>query len=268
MDTMDRPGTTLRWEAGGAPRRTGRGACHGASRKGARSGRTALLLALALLAAVTAARAADVTYLEHPAQIKHKGTEEWVRLNLGDKVAQGDSIRTGMGARVEVLIEPKRLFRVGPATEVELPDFTVQGGMKTRVNVLLGRMWANLGSPLKEAAGESFQVTTKTATIGVKGTRFGVDYDKAQDASQISVIEGVVAAVPPPSSGVTEIAGPREIAPPQEVSQSQWQILVQRDQKVIIRAGQVPQVVPLTAEDKADEWVAFNTQRDEAQGAR
>ena len=261
MDTMERLAT------GRNGARGIRGPRIGAGRMRWLPLRTGLLGVFALLVAL-AAQAADVTYLEHPAQIKRKGTEEYVRLDMGAKVNQGDVIRTGMGARVEVTIEPKRLFRVGPATEIELPDFTVQGGMKTRVNVLLGRMWANIGSPLKEAAGESFQVTTKTATVGVKGTQFGVDYDKAQDSSQVSVIEGVVSAVPPPSTGVTEIAGPREIAPPQEISQSQWQILVLRDQKVIIRAGGIPQVVPLTAEDKADDWIAFNIQRDKALGGR
>jgi len=248
----------------------------GAGRKERRNGfRMALALPLMLVAllalAATAheAAAAEVTYLDHPAQIKHKGNTEWARLNMGDKVDEGDMIRTGMGGRVEVTIEPKRVFRIGQATEIELPSFTQQGGMKTKVNVLLGRMWANIGTPLKEAAGEQFQVVTKTATIGVKGTRFGVDYDKKEDASQISVIEGVVAAASPAEvAGAQEVSGPREIAGPQEVSQQAWQLLVSRDQKVIIRPGQIPKVVPLTAEDKKDDWLAFNAERDRAQGAR
>lgn len=225
--------------------------------------------ALALLGGAHLAGAAEVTYLDQPAQIKHKSSGDWAKLNLGDKVSEGDTIRTGMGGRVEVTIEPKRVFRVGQATEIELPSFTTQGGMRTKVNVLLGRMWADIGTPLKEAAGETFQVTTKTATIGIKGTRFGVDYDKKEEASQVSVIEGVVAAVPPTQiASVTEVAGPREIAPPQEISQSAWQILVQRNQKVIIRAGETPKVVPMTDEDRADEWIAFNTQRDKEMGAK
>ena len=109
---------------------------------------------------------------------------------------------------------------------------------------------------------------TKTATIGIKGTRFGVDYDKTDDSSQVSVSEGVVAAVPPPRQAVTEIAGPREIAPPSEVSQAQWQVLVGRDQKVIIRPGQDPKVVPMTDADRNDEWIAFNNKRDKEQAAR
>jgi hypothetical protein len=59
-----------------------------------------------------------------------------------------------------------------------------------------------------------------------------------------------------------EIAGPREVTPPQEVSRDEWLLLVSADQKVIIRPGEVPQIEPLTAEDKEDEWVKFNTTRD------
>ena len=264
METVERLCTVGILGPAHAPGRTGRGLR-------IRVARIALLLITAIpaaLAGAQAAAAAQVTYLVHPVQIKSKGTTEWVRLNLGDQVSEGDSIRTGMGGRVEVTIEPNRLFRIGQATEIELPGFTTQGGMKTRLNVLLGRMWGNIGKPLKEAAGESFQVTTKTATVGVKGTQFGVDYDKAQEASQVSVISGVVAAAPPAPVGVTEIAGPHEIAPPQEISQAQWQVLVQHDQKVIIRAGGIPQVVPMTAEDKADEWIAFNIQRDKELSGR
>jgi len=221
---------------------------------------------LGSLAGAQPARASEVTYLDQPAQIKRKGAVEWVRLNMGDKIAEGDAIRTGMGGRVEVQIEAKRVFRIGQATEIELPSFTQKGGMKTLVNVLLGRMWANIGTPLKEAAGERFRVATRTATIGVKGTRFGVDYDKTENASRVSVLDGVVSAVPPEAAGgVREIEGPREIAPPQEISQAAWQVLVGRDQKVIIRPGEVPKVVALTDEDKADEWIAFNNERDLAQ---
>jgi hypothetical protein len=219
---------------------------------------------ISLLAGASLSWAAEVTYLDHPAQIKRKAGD-FARLNMGDKVNEGDVIRTGMGGRVEVTIEPKRVFRIGQATEIELPGFVQQGGMKTKVNVVLGRMWASIGTPLKEAAGEQFQVTTKTATIGIKGTRFGVDYDKNENASQVSVLEGVVAAVPPPQGGVSQVDAPREIAGPQEISQEAWQVLVGKDQKVIIRPGEAPKVVPMTAEDKKDDWIAFNAQRDKEQ---
>ncbi|HUJ75355.1 MAG TPA: FecR family protein [bacterium] len=226
-------------------------------------------LAAALLAGLWGmgtAQAAQVSYLELPAEIKHQGTTEWVRLNLGDTVKEGDTIRTGMGGRVEVTIGPKRVFRIGQASEVALPSFEQESGLKARVNLLLGRFWTTLSAPLQKESAERFQVTTTTATIGVKGTRFGVDFDQKDKSQQVEVIDGVVAAESPPAGPAHEISGPQEIAPPQEVTQAQWQVLVQRDQKLIVRPGQAPQVVPLTEQDKQDEWVAFNLRRDESQG--
>jgi hypothetical protein len=228
-----------------------------------------LLLALALLgAAPLAAWAAKVTFLELPVQIKRKSTAAWVRLNVGDEVKEGDALRTGMGGRVEVTIAPKRVFRVGQASEVEVPSLEDKQGMKATMQVVGGRFWASLRTPLKEAFGEQFEVKTATATIGVKGTQFGVDYDKEQKTSSVTVVDGVVSAATPKQAGpAEEIAGPREIAPPEEISRDQWLVLVTRDQKVIMRPGEEPKVVPMTPEDKQDEFLLFNQERDRANDA-
>lgn len=230
------------------------------------------VLVLFLLPAL-AFGAAKVTYLERPAQVKRAGTEEWAVLKLGDAVHSGDSIRTGMGARVEITVGDQRVFRIGQATEIELPeleDSTKNEGLRAKINLILGRFWGGLLKPLKQSYGERFQVETATATIGVKGTQFGVDFDKESKASQVAVVTGTVAAQPPASevSAPQEVPGPREVAPPQEISRGEWLVLVERDQKVIIRPGEVPQVEPLTPEDKADEWLRFNVERDRAMASR
>src|SRR5262245_20606177 len=114
-----------------------------------------------------AALAAKVTYLEIPAQIKRKGSTEWKTLTLGDDVKEGDTIRTGIGGRVEVALGPKRVFRIGQATEVELPAFeeSATGGLKAHFNVLAGRFWTSIRTPLAEALGEKVEVQTQTATL-------------------------------------------------------------------------------------------------------
>jgi len=223
----------------------------------------ALLAALWLLPALAAA--AEVSYLVMPVQVKRKDATEWRPLNLGDQVFEGDAVRTGMGARVEVLLADKRVFRIGQATEVEVSGLDTRGGgLKARFKLVLGRFWGTLVNGISETAGERFQVATTTATIGVKGTSFGVDYDKADRESRVAVVTGRVAAIPPPAEvqAPTEIAGPREIAPPQEVTRAQWEVIVSRDQKLIIRPGEAPRTEPLTDEDKRDPWLVFNAQRD------
>lgn len=237
-----------------------------ALRNGFRARRvTGLLVLAALLLAPLMALAAKVTYLELPAQVKRKGSTEWKTLNLGEEVREGDTIRTGMGGRVEVTIAPKRVFRIGQATEVELPAFEETGGLKAQFNVLVGRFWTSLRTPLAEVLGEKVEVRTQTATIGVKGTQFGVDHDRKTEVTGVTVIEGTVsAAAPKPAAGREEVPGPREIAPPQEISRDQWLFLVTRNQKVVIRPGVEPKVEPMTAADRADEWVIFNQERDKA----
>ena len=71
-----------------------------------------ILLALALMLALPplAAEAAKVTYLVKPAQVKRQGENNWIFLNLGDQVREGDSVRTGTGARVELSITATRQF--------------------------------------------------------------------------------------------------------------------------------------------------------------
>lgn len=227
---------------------------------------SALVLFAVLLLVPALLMAAEVTYLTRPVEVKRKGVARFVPLKLGDKVFAGDVIRTGFGGRVEITISKKRVFRVGQASEVELPELedSEDRGIRAKFNLLLGRFWAGLIRPVKNVQSEKFQVQTATAVIGVKGTQFGVDYDKKEDTSQVLVIDGVVAAQPPGQAekAPVEIAGPREVAPPQEISRDEWLLLVSKDQKVVIRPGEVPQVEPVTAEDKADEWVRFNTDRD------
>jgi FecR protein len=229
-------------------------------------GLAALLLAALLLLAPGLLLAAEVTYLVRPVEVKRKGTDKFVVLNMGDPVNAGDTIRTGFGGRVEITISEKRVFRIGQASEVELPELedSQSKGIRAQFNLLLGRFWAGVLRPIQNVQAERFEVKTVTAVIGVKGTQFGVDYDKKEDTSSVLVIDGTVVAQPPAKEqqAPVEIAGPREVAPPQEISRDEWLLLVSRDQKVVIRPGEIPQVQPLTAEDKADEWVRFNTERD------
>ena len=231
-------------------------------------GRLLLVISVVFLLALPplVAEAAKVTYLVKPAQIKRKGETKWVFLNLGDQVIQGDAVRTGIGARVELSITSTRQFRIGQATEILLQDLDESRpatNFNAKVRLLLGRFWGSLRKPLSNIAGERFDVATATATIGVKGTTFGVDYHKERKETAVAVVTGVVAAQPPVQEGPPrEIEGPREISPPQEITRAAWTRLVAANQKLIIRPGEIPETAPLTDEDKKDPWLAFNIARD------
>ncbi len=224
-----------------------------------------LVLMAASMLLPSLAAAAKVTYLKRPAEIKRKGTGDWSALRLGYKVNGGDAIRTGFGGRVEVTVSSKRVFRVGAVTELEIPELeeTKKGGLRALFRLTLGRFWGGLIRPLKKLRGDKFQVSTATATIGVKGTQFGLDYDRKTKVSRLLVLEGEVAAVPPGDEDrLVEVEAPREIPGPQEITEEAWLLLVRRNQKIVIRPGEAPRVEPITDKDREDEWVRFNLERD------
>jgi hypothetical protein len=210
--------------------------------------------------------AAKVTLLQRPVEVKRAGQTQWRPLNVGDEVNEGDSVRTGAGGRVEITIAEKRVFRIGEASEIALDKLLLKDqDLNGKVRLLLGRVWSAILVPLKEAAGEQYVVETPTATMGVKGTRFDVDFDGKTKALETTVLEGQVVANPTkaPPGPPTEIAGPRQIAPPQQITRAEWVVLVSANQKLIFLPGQDPKVVPITDEDRADDWVKFNDARDE-----
>ncbi len=104
------------------------------------------------------AGAAKVTHLKRPAEIKRHGTRDWGVLRLGFNVKSGDAIRTGFGGRVEVTVSSRRVFRVGPVTELEIPKLeeSKKGGLRALFKLTLGRFWGGLIRPLKTLRGEKF----------------------------------------------------------------------------------------------------------------
>ncbi len=115
----------------------------------------------------------------------------------------------------------------------------------------------------ENTAGREILGRDSSATIGVKGTQFGLDHDGKSKVSRLLVLQGEVAVVPPGDEDkLVEVEGPREIPGPQEITEEEWLLVVGRDQKLIIRPGEAPRVEPITAADRRDEWVRFNLERD------
>lgn len=226
----------------------------------------ALMLVALLLRAAGLAWGAEVTYLERPVLVKSAEERRWRTLSAGDTVTEGDSIRTGRGGRVEIRLGPRRVFRVGQSSFVRL-DRLVQrrNSMRVRLRMFLGRVWSSMLKPL-DAATEAYAVLTPTVTLGIKGTRFDVAFRARDKRMQALVLQGEIEAKgtaevrgPP-----IEVPGPQQVAPPQEITREEWTILVRADQKLTFVPGEDPVLVPITPADLDDEWVRFNTARDEA----
>jgi len=99
----------------------------------------------------------------------------------GDAVAVTDSLVTGANGSASLVLRDGTALVLGPKTRIELKNFTFddanqQGNML--VSVLQGslRMVTGLISKFNPGAAA---ITTKTATIGVRGTDFIVQVDDA-----------------------------------------------------------------------------------------
>lgn len=239
-------------------------------RSGALSWLVWLLLTGLAAAQGAASPGATVSELVPPAQIRRTAEGPWEQLTVGTRVQQGHRLRTGLDGRVELTLASRRVLRIGPATEITVPRLHLgEQAFNVRVKLVAGRVWGNLLRVLRPAWQEHLVVSTPTATVGIKGTQFGVDHDPTQESLRLLVLRGEVAALPPGADpgAPREVPGPREVAPPQEISEDAWEILVTSRQRLVLRPGEPPQLEPVQPADLEDDWVAYNIARDAAMEA-
>jgi hypothetical protein len=111
----------------------------------------------------------------------------------GEELFEGDAVVTGPGAKVKVLFRDDSLVTIAADTRLEVSAYMVDPASKLRKSVLtvakgkvlslVSRVFANPSS--------MFEVRTKTAVAGVRGTRFIVESGDAGD--RVATLEGTVA---------------------------------------------------------------------------
>lgn len=111
----------------------------------------------------------------------------------GDFLGAAQSLSTGAESACELQFGERAVIRIDENTEVNLEDLLLQPG-KTKVGLRL-----NAGTVLckveKLAGGESFQVRSRAAVCGVKGTDFGVTV-AADENTILAVQSGKVSFLP------------------------------------------------------------------------
>lgn len=144
---------------------------------------TAILSILLFLFASGAARAegfAKISSVIGEVSVMPKGETGWVSAVSGQPVAFGDQIRTGSEGRTELVYPDGTIFRMAPGSCVEMR-------LKS-INILQGGTWVKV---IKRAS--RFEVVTPTATAGVRGTVFDVEYAEKTRKTVVSVYNGQVA---------------------------------------------------------------------------
>jgi len=122
--------------------------------------------------AMASVESGEVTYTRGDAWLVRDGGR--IALSLGMKVHEGDVVVTRDSGRIKLkMVDDSRLF-VGRQSRLTIEDYRMQGSnlLSGKFNMLWGKV-RFLVSKLRIKS-SSFEVATKTAVIGVRGTEFAV----------------------------------------------------------------------------------------------
>jgi uncharacterized membrane protein YgcG len=118
-------------------------------------------------ARIVSARAGRVNFVSGDVRLRRADSPEWRALASDDELKSGDTVATGAGGRVEILLNPGSYFRAGSGAEFTLADADLDD-----LRVELAR-----GSAVVEATGYSeteLFITVATPRTNVRIVRTGV----------------------------------------------------------------------------------------------
>jgi hypothetical protein len=111
----------------------------------------------------------------------------------GEKVCQGDEIKTAADSRAKLVMEDGNVLNVNPSSGIKIESYANDGGQKKKVllNVMYGKMRATVNQKY-DGEGQTFQVKTKSAVAGVRGTDFLTAFEPKGNKMQVVTFEGKV----------------------------------------------------------------------------
>ena len=209
-------------------------------------------------------RAAQVSALQGKAQRSRAGNAP-SDLRVGATVAEGDTIETREGARLDIQFADESVLRLGPGAKLQLREAHFGGGRarKLSARLFLGKLWAKVTSAIDGE--QKFQVETENAVAGVRGTTFRVDANRDRSV-RVRVYDGEVAVAPSSPAAGQQPGERHEVPGPQEVTRARWEKLVGRQMQIFVSADGTPgDPEPFSPEaDQDDPFARWNLQRDAA----
>lgn len=124
--------------------------------------------------------------------ILRSGADNAVSVKEGESVSVGDIIRTKSDGRAEVTFVDNSVMKIGPRSRLGIEEYLYKPDKETRnVSLRLYRGIAgfHVRKALYPAGGSKFEMKTRTAVAGVRGTE-GILYTSAYEAVYIK--EGLV----------------------------------------------------------------------------
>jgi hypothetical protein len=137
---------------------------------------------------------------------------------IGSEVCSGDSIAAGADSRASIEMEDKNILNLSPSTSIVIEAYEKK---KVLLNVLGGKMRSSIAPGNKYDEQTSFQVKTKSAVAGVRGTDFVTSYAPATGKTEIVTFAGRVDVGQPGPNG--KIENPVSVGPGQKTVASPGQ---------------------------------------------
>jgi hypothetical protein len=115
------------------------------------------------------------------------------KLKSGDEIFQGDVVNTASNASAKLLMKDRSILDLGGSTLFKVDEFELKNGGDRKVTMTMsyGTVRAAVNTPVGN--GGKYNIRTKTATMGVRGTEFII----ASDLGEIA---------PPPPAGKSQTA--------------------------------------------------------------
>lgn len=147
--------------------------------------------------------------------VKSARTGQKNRARLGSKVLPGDVIETEKNSRAKIVMVDNNEINISPESQIKIEKYEFdpsQGKKDVLLNVIYGKVRSKVEQKY-DGRTSKFQVKTKSAVAGVRGTDFITGFSPATDTSQVVTFEGRVEFGLPGPNG--EILSPVQVVPGQ-----------------------------------------------------
>lgn len=215
----------------------------------------------------------QVTTLNGSAKLSHQGGS-WGKLKAGQILKGGDQVETGPGTKMELMLPDGSLLRFADNTRFKIVAIDMDersGARNAKINVALGKTWANVNKGLKIKP--NIDVASDNAVAGVRGTVYRMNVDEDQSVL-VRVYDGEVKveggkgkqqdAKPSLQGPPQKVSGPTQVQGPARVSMDQWVFIIKSMQQIRISSAGVPsKPESFTVKEDRDAWVKWNQVRDQ-----
>jgi len=150
---------------------------------------TAVVFLIAAIPAI-AQEIGSVVSVTGQAEIGRSGM--WTPAAVGAAIQENDELRTGQPGRIRVVFRDDSVITLGDGSNLTI-DRHVFDADQGKAETLLGLLQGKINSVVSDYHHNTgFEVKTRNATAGVRGTEFIVTYDADRDLTEVVGISGSV----------------------------------------------------------------------------